>query len=59
MVTEGDSTSGDKHTMQYTDDALQYSTLETYLILLTSVNPINLINNYLEFLDVFTFILEA
>ena len=39
---EDDLTLGGRHTMQYTDDVLQNSTVETYVILLTNVNPINL-----------------
>ena len=42
MVTE-DLTLGSGHTMQYTDNSLQNCTLETYIILLTIVTPINLI----------------
>ena len=30
-----------EHTIQYTDDVLQSCTPETYIILLTNVNPIN------------------
>ena len=41
---EGDLTWGGEHTIQYTDDALQNSTPETYRILLTNVTPINSIN---------------
>lgn len=44
MVTEGDTALGGACTMQYTDDALLNCALETR-ILLTSVNPINLIKN--------------
>ena len=43
MVMKGDQTLGGEHTIQYTDDVLQNCALETYKILLTSVNPINLI----------------
>ena len=32
---------GGEHRMQYTDDVLQKCTLETYVILLTYVTPIN------------------
>ena len=39
MVTEGYLTQGGDHTIQYTDDVLQNCTLETYVILLTSVTP--------------------
>ena len=42
MVTE-DWTLGGKYTMQYTDDVLETYTLETHIILLTNVTPINLI----------------
>ena len=38
---KGDLTLGGEHTIQYTDDALQNCTLESYIILLTNVNPIN------------------
>ena len=41
MGTEGDGTVGGEHTAQYTGDALQNRTLETRLILLTYVTPIN------------------
>ena len=41
MVTEGDLTWGGEHTIQYTDGVLQNCTLETYIILLTNVIPIN------------------
>ena len=37
MVTEGDLTLGDGHTMQYTDHVSQKCTLETYMTLLTNV----------------------
>ena len=36
-------TLGGKHRMQYTGDVLEYFTLETYIILLTSVTPIHFI----------------
>ena len=36
---------GGEHTIQNTDDVLQNCTLETYIILLTSVTPINSIKN--------------
>ena len=42
-VMEGDLTLGGGHTTQYTDDVLLNYALETYIILLTSVTPINLI----------------
>ena len=38
---EGDLTGGREHTIQYTDDVLQNCTLETYIILLTTITPIN------------------
>ena len=41
MVIEGDLTWGGEHTIQYTDDVLQNCILETYIILLTYVTPIN------------------
>ena len=34
---------GGKHTIQYTDDMLSNCTPHTYIILLTSITPINLI----------------
>ena len=43
MVIEEDLTSGGEHTIQYTDDISQNCSLETYIILLTNVTPINLI----------------
>ena len=41
MVMEGDMTWGGEHTIQYADDVSQNCTLETYMILLTDVTPIN------------------
>ena len=41
MVVEGDLTLGGEHTIQYANDVLQNCTLEPYIILLTSVTPIN------------------
>lgn len=35
-------TLGGEHTMQYVDDVLQNCTLDTYVILLANVSPINL-----------------
>ena len=32
---------GDEHTIQYTDDVLSNCTLETHIVLLTNVTPIN------------------
>ena len=48
MVMERDLTLGGKHTMQCKDNVLNY-TLETYITLLTSVTPINLIKNLKTF----------
>ena len=45
MVTENDLALGGGHTMQYTDHVTQKCTLETYIILLNNVTPINLIQN--------------
>ena len=42
---EGDLTWAGEHTVQYTFDVLQNCTHETYIILLTNVNPINSIKN--------------
>ena len=42
---EEDLTLGGGHTMQYTDRASQKHTLETSMILLTNVTPINLTKN--------------
>lgn len=39
ILIEGDQMLGDEHTMQYTKDVLQNSTLEMYITLLTNVNP--------------------
>ena len=38
---EGDLASGGEHSIQYADDILQNYTLETYIILLANVTPIN------------------
>ena len=43
LVTEGNLTLGSEHTMQYTDYVLLNRTLETYIILLTSITLINLL----------------
>ena len=43
MVTEDGLTLGGGHTVQYTDLARQKCTLETSMILLINVTPINLI----------------
>ena len=43
---EGNLTCGVKHTIQYTDDALQNCTPETYIILLAHVTPIGSIKNF-------------
>ena len=41
MVMEGDLSWGGEHTIQYTGDALQNGTHETYIISLTNFTPIN------------------
>ena len=41
MVMEGNLTWGGEHTTRYTVEVLQNCTLETYIILLTNVIPIN------------------
>ena len=41
MVMERDLTQGGEHTIQYTDEVLQNCTTETFIIILTSVTPIN------------------
>ena len=41
MVMEGDLTRGGEHTIEYTDDVLEYCTPETYIILLTSVTAMH------------------
>ena len=43
MVVEDDLTLGGRHTMQYAGHVPQMCTLESYIITLTNVNPINLI----------------
>ena len=43
MVMEDDLTLSGGHTVQYTDLVLQKCAVETYMILLTNVTPINLI----------------
>ena len=48
MVMENNLTSGCGHTMQYTDHMSQKRTLESYIILLTTVTPVNLIKKYAE-----------
>ena len=45
MAMEGAWTWGGKHTKQHIDHVLQNCTLETCMILLTSVIPINVIKN--------------
>ena len=45
MVMEGDLTWGGEPTTQYTDDVLWNCIPETYILLLTSVTPINSIKN--------------
>ena len=47
MVAERDLTSGGEYTMQYEDDVLQNCALETCMVLLTNVTPINLIKKQL------------
>ena len=47
MVIEDDLTLGGEHTMQYTDGISQNCILETYILLLTTVTPQNLIKMYL------------
>ena len=41
MVMEGDLTWGGEYAREHTDDVVQNCTPETYIILLTKVNPIN------------------
>ena len=41
MVTKEEQTQNDEHTIQYTGDVLQNCTLETYILLLTNVTPVN------------------
>ena len=48
MVMEGDLTLGGGHTMQHTGDVSQNYALETWIILLTNVTPINLIKKCFE-----------
>ena len=48
MVTEEDLILSGKHTIQYTGDILYNCTLETYIILLTNITTISLIN-FLKF----------
>ena len=43
MAMESGLTLGSKHAMQHTNDVLQNFTLETYIILLIHVTPMNLI----------------
>ena len=38
---EGNLTLDGEHTIQYTGDVLQNCTLETYILLLTNVTPVN------------------
>ena len=42
MATEDDLTSGGGHTVQCTDHVSQKRALETYVVFLTNVTPINL-----------------
>ena len=51
-VMEGEQTLGNEHTMQYTDDVLENCTLETCIMLLTNVTPMNLIKK--SFIRVWT-----
>ena len=44
MVLEGGLTLGGEHTVQYTDDVSENYTPETYIIILTNVTPVSLIN---------------
>ena len=46
MVMEGDLTLDDEHTVQYTEDVLQNSTPETYIVSLPNITPIHLIKNF-------------
>lgn len=41
MMTGGDQTVSDKHTMEYTSVLLYSYTPKTYIMLLTNVNKIN------------------
>ena len=41
MVTEGDLTVGGEYTIQYADDILWNCAPDSYIILLTTVTPIN------------------
>ena len=41
MMMKGDLTWGDEHIIQYADDVLYSGTPKTYIILLTSVTPVN------------------
>lgn len=41
MMTEGDQTLSDKHTMEYTGVLLYSCTPKIYIMLLTNVNKIN------------------
>ena len=45
-MATGDGTLGGGRTIQYTDDVLRKCTLETYLILLTNVSPLNLAKTF-------------
>ena len=48
MIMEGDLPLGGEHTIQYTDDVLENCALETYIIVLTNVTPINSIKCFLK-----------
>ena len=41
MLAEGDLSWGGEHTIQHTGDVLDSCTAETYIILLTTLTPIN------------------
>ena len=45
MVTKDELSLGGGHTVRYTEHVTQKCTLETYIILLTNVTPINLIKS--------------
>ena len=50
-MMEEDLISGDKHTVRYSDDLSLNCTLETYIIVLTSIIPINGISKNKESAD--------
>ena len=47
-MMEGDLTWGAEHAIQYTDDALENCTPETYIILSTNVSLISSIKHFLK-----------